>query len=133
MGNKKHTLRTPIQQINHQIYDIQQNSKTKEKKSYYANFLSTQELKGMKKRIKQRYICQELPQPDYLIEMTTTVVPTTVISNMKLNLVRLHIRHTRLTHGHLMSRNDQQPTCINAACRNQETGNCIIINDIDTG
>ena len=28
----------------------------------------------------------------------------------------LHIEHSRVTHGHLMTRNDQQPT--NAACGN---------------
>ena len=27
--------------------------------------------------------------------------------------------HTRLTHGYLMTRNDQQPTCTNVSSRNQ--------------
>ena len=30
--------------------------------------------------------------------------------------IRIRIGHNRLTHGHLMSRNNQQPTCGNAAC-----------------
>ena len=38
-------------------------------------------------------------------------------SEVKLN--RIHIGYTRLTHGHLMSRSNQQPTCGNAACGNQ--------------
>ena len=36
---------------------------------------------------------------------------------VKLN--RIRIGQTRLTHGHLMSRNNQQPTCGNVACGNQ--------------
>ena len=32
----------------------------------------------------------------------------------EIKLSELHIGYTRLTHGHLMSRNDQQPTCTNA-------------------
>ena len=36
-----------------------------------------------------------------------------------MKLSRLCIGHTRLTHGHLLTRNDLQPTCTNAACRNQ--------------
>ena len=32
---------------------------------------------------------------------------------------KLLIGHTRLTYGHFMTRNDQQLTCTNAACRNQ--------------
>ena len=44
-------------------------------------------------------------------------VPETVIGNMKSNWVSF--RHTGLTHGHLMSRNAQQPTCRNAICENQ--------------
>ena len=31
----------------------------------------------------------------------------------------LNIGHTTVTYGHLMSRNDQQPTCRNTASRNQ--------------
>ena len=34
-------------------------------------------------------------------------------------LNRLYIGHTRLTYGLLMTRNDQQPECTNAACGNQ--------------
>ena len=34
-------------------------------------------------------------------------------------LSRIYIGFTRLTHGHLMLRNNQQPTCRNAACGNQ--------------
>ena len=34
-------------------------------------------------------------------------------------LSRLRIGHTRLTHGYLMTRNNQQPKCGNAACGNQ--------------
>ena len=37
----------------------------------------------------------------------------------EVKLIRLRIGLTRLTHGHLMSRNDQQPTYKNAACGNQ--------------
>ena len=36
----------------------------------------------------------------------------------EVKLSRLSIRNTRLTHGHLMSRDDQQLTCINVACKN---------------
>ena len=32
---------------------------------------------------------------------------------------RIHIGQTRLTHGHLLSRNNQQPTCRSSACGNQ--------------
>ena len=37
----------------------------------------------------------------------------------EVKLSRLCIGHTRLTHEHLMSRINQQPTCKNAACGNQ--------------
>ena len=39
----------------------------------------------------------------------------------EVKLSRLRIGHTRLTHGHLMSRSEQQPTCSNATCDNQIT------------
>ena len=32
---------------------------------------------------------------------------------------KIWIGHTRLTHAHLMSRNEQPPSCRNAACGNQ--------------
>ena len=37
----------------------------------------------------------------------------------KTKLSRVHIGHIRLTNGCLMTRNDQQPTFLNASCRNQ--------------
>ena len=37
----------------------------------------------------------------------------------RVKLSKIHIGHTRITHGHLMSRNEQPPTCKNAACGNQ--------------
>ena len=37
----------------------------------------------------------------------------------EVKLSRIRIGHTRLTHGHLMTRNSQQPTCGSAACGNQ--------------
>ena len=46
-------------------------------------------------------------------------VSTTVVGNMKLSWVGSNIGDTRLTHECLMARNYQQPTCPNAACRNQ--------------
>ena len=36
-------------------------------------------------------------------------VPTTVVGDMWLS--RLQIGHTTQTYGHLITRNDQQPTC----------------------
>ena len=36
----------------------------------------------------------------------------------KVKLSRIRIGHTKLTHEHLMSRNNQQLTCGNAACGN---------------
>ena len=41
----------------------------------------------------------------------------------KFKLSGLRIGHTRLTHGYLMSRNDQQPTCKNCGMLKPETGN----------
>ena len=41
--------------------------------------------------------------------MQSGKVPTAVVDNLKLS--RLHIGHTKLTCGHLMTRNNQQPTC----------------------
>ena len=37
----------------------------------------------------------------------------------EIKLSRLRIGHTRLTHGYLIIRNDQQATCLNVACKNQ--------------
>ena len=37
----------------------------------------------------------------------------------KVKLSKIRIRHTRLTHRHLMPRNIQQPTCGNAAYQNK--------------
>ena len=37
----------------------------------------------------------------------------------EIKLSRLRIGHTRLTQGYLMSRNEQQPKCNYATCRNQ--------------
>ena len=37
----------------------------------------------------------------------------------EVKLSRLQIGHTRLTHGHLILRNEQQPTCMNATCKDQ--------------
>ena len=42
----------------------------------------------------------------------------TVVGNMRLNWVCSILETLEKTHGHLMSRNDQQQTCINAACKN---------------
>ena len=42
---------------------------------------------------------------------------------LEIKLSRKRIRHTRLTNGHLMSKNDQQSTCTNAAYRNQRLNN----------
>ena len=46
-------------------------------------------------------------------------------SNRKyeVKLSRIHIGHTRLTHGHLMTRNSQKPTCGSATCGNQKFNN----------
>ena len=48
---------------------------------------------------------------------------TTVVGNMRLS--RLHIGHTRLTYRHMMTRNGQQSTCTNVACKNQRQSNII--------
>ena len=37
----------------------------------------------------------------------------------EVKLSKLHLGHTRLTHGHLMSRDYQQPACRNTGCGNQ--------------
>ena len=37
--------------------------------------------------------------------------------NNMVNMSMFCIGHTRLTHKHFMSRNDQHPTCSNATCR----------------
>ena len=37
----------------------------------------------------------------------------------EVKLSRIRIGHTRLTHGHLMTRNSQRPTCGSATCGNQ--------------
>ena len=46
----------------------------------------------------------------------------------EVKLSRLHIGHTRLTHRHLMSRNDQYPACRNIVSENRESQSNIVFN-----
>ena len=46
----------------------------------------------------------------------------------EVKLSRIRIGHIRIAHGFLMTRNEQQPTCLNVACRNQTLTNkhCLV-------
>ena len=48
------------------------------------------------------------------LTLNSRKVPAIVIDGTK-----KQADHTRMTHGHLMSRNDQQPIFRNVTCRNQ--------------
>ena len=105
-------------------------------------------MKKQTRQQNKQYIYQGWPRQDYLTQTTTRLlgglktrsgkgngktilasnttfnhalknrkVPATAVDNTKWS--RIRIRHTRLSHGYLMSRNNQQPACGNATCGNQ--------------